>query len=133
MLSNQLRRLQIELEPADHIYVERVEISQQRLEAEPAPTRHASAELLATALVTLVVHHHSVIGMRNFDRGRSGSSSLEASDKLPRRLREIAPHLEYRNEFPVRRQRCRERAERISDSAPFLHGRVTGVSSVNHV
>src|ERR1700737_3837424 len=133
MLSNQLRSLEIELEPADQIYVKRVEISQQRLEAETAPTWHASAELLAPALVALVVHHHSVIGMRYFDRSRSGSGSVEASDELSRRLREIAPHLEDRNKLPVRRQRCLERAERVSDAAPFLHGRVAGISPVNYV
>src|ERR1700737_648844 len=57
ILSNQLRRLEIELESADQIYVKRVEISQQRLEPEPAPTWHAAAELLPSALRPLVVPH----------------------------------------------------------------------------
>src|SRR2546423_5029784 len=133
MLSNQLRRLQVELEPADQIDVECVEIGEQRLEAEPAPTRHASTELFAAPLVALVVHDDSVVGMRHFDRSCSRSSSLEGSDKLARRVREIAPHFEDRHELPIRRQRCLERTERVSDAPPLLHRCVAGVTPVNHI
>jgi hypothetical protein len=84
MLADQLRRLQIQLESADEIDVQRVEIRQQWLESEPAPAWDAATQVLAAALGALIMDRDSIVGMRNFDRRGAGRGALQSSYELAR-------------------------------------------------
>src|SRR5688572_2261032 len=76
---------------------------------------------------------HTIVRMRYFDQSCVRRSALETGHEVPGGLREIAPDLEDRDEFPVPRKRCVERAERVADPAPFLYRRVARVATVDHV
>src|SRR6476619_4512608 len=70
VLPNQLRSLELELEPADHVDVERIEIGEQWLEAEPVPRRHPTGQSLAATLVAVVAQLHTIVRIRNGNRRR---------------------------------------------------------------
>ena len=84
MLPYELRRFEIELEPADEIDVERVETGEQRLESEPMPARDASAQHFTAALVALVIEYDAVVGIWHLDRRRSGSYVIQMRDEITR-------------------------------------------------
>ena len=77
VLANQLRGLEVELEPADEVDVERVEIRQQWLQSEPLPAGNASGQSLTSRFVALVIQGDAVVGIRHFDGSCSRSRSLE--------------------------------------------------------
>src|SRR6186997_3437963 len=133
VLANQLCGLEIELEAADQIDVESVEIGEQRLESEPAPLRHTAAQSLAASLIALIVECDAIVGMRDLDGRRSRRDVLQMRDEISRLRRKVTSNLENGNEFPIGRQRRVERAKRVSDPAPFFNRRVTRVAAVNHV
>ena len=133
VLSNQLRRLEVELEATDQIDVKRVEIGEQRFEPEPMPLRNAPAEHLATPLVALVMQHDAIVGVGDFDWRCSRRDAIQMRYEGARRVGEVAPNFEDGNEFPVGGERRVERTERVGDPAPLLHWRITWVATMNHV
>src|SRR4030095_2425386 len=54
VVANQLHGLELELEPTDHVDVQRINIGEQRLESEPVPWRHAGRETVGAALLAVV-------------------------------------------------------------------------------
>src|SRR3990170_7293913 len=133
MLPHELRGLEIELEAADQIDVQRVQIREQRLETEPAPPRNAAGQPLASALSALVVERDTIVGVRDFDRRGARRRAVQLRYELARRVGEVRPDFEDRHQLPVVRQRRIERLECVSDSAPLLYRRVTRVAAVDDV
>ena len=70
VLPDQLRRLELELEAADQVDVQRIEIAEQRLESEPVPRRHAAGQSLAASLVAVVAQLDAIVRVRHRDRRR---------------------------------------------------------------
>src|SRR6266404_5256623 len=133
VLPDELRSFKIELEAADQVDVERVQIGQQRFQAQPTPGRDTTAQPFTTALVGQVVERHSIVRVRHLDRGGVGRSAVEPRHELARGLREVAAYLEDRDEFPFGRERGVERTQGISDPSPLLDGRIARVTPVNDV
>src|SRR2546423_1342565 len=133
MLSDELCGLEIELEAADEIDVQSVEIGEQGLEAEPVPLRDATSELLAPALITLVIEYDTIIRMRHLYWCGIWSSSIEMGDEITRGIREVAADFQDRDEFPFRRKSGVERTERVRDATPLFDRRIARVATVNHV
>src|SRR6476469_6007551 len=101
VLAYQLRRLEVQLEAADQVDVERIEIAEQRLEPEPAPLRNAARQSLAASRVAQVVEHDAVVWLGNLDRRGVWRGVIHRCDELTRRVGQIAAHLEDRHELPV--------------------------------
>src|SRR6266446_3566519 len=133
VLPDELRSFEIELEAADQVDVERVQIRQQRFQAQPTPGRDTTAQPLATALVGQVVQRYSIVRVRHLDRGGVGRSAIEPRHELAGGLREIAAHLEDGDEFPFGRERGIQRTQGISDPSPLLDRRIVRVTPVNDV
>src|SRR6266550_8134443 len=122
MLSYELCSLEIELEPADQVDVERVQIAKKRFQTQPAPAWDAAAQPLTATFVTQVVQCDAIVLVRHFDRHGVVGNAVESGDELSRRLREITPNFEDRHKFPIGRKRRVERAERVGDATPFFDG-----------
>src|SRR2546423_6609107 len=133
MLSYELGSFEIQLEPADQVDVECVQIAEKRFQTQPAPARDAAAQPLAATLVTQVVQGDAIVLVGHFDRHRVGGSAVESGNELPRRLSEITPNFEDRHKFPIGRKRRVERTERVGDATPFFDGSVARVATVDHV
>src|SRR3954470_11966627 len=133
MLTNQLRGLEIELESADQVDVQRVEICEKRLESQPVPLGNSPAEDLAASLVALVVEHDAIVRVGNLDRTSARGAAVQMRDEIPRRVRQVSAHLQNGNELPFRTECCVECAERVGDSAPLFDRRVARIATVNHV
>src|SRR5258706_11672998 len=133
VLPDELRSFEIQLEAADQVDVEPVQIGQQRFQAQPPPGRYTPAQPFTTALVAQVVERHSIVRVRHLDRGCVGRSAIEPRHELAGGPREIATHLEDRNEFPFGRERGVQRTKGISDPSPLLDRRIARVTPVNDV
>src|SRR5882672_11574663 len=133
VLPDELRGFKIELEAADQVDVERIQIGQQRFQAQPTPGRDTTAQAFATALVAQVVERHPIVRVRDLDRGCVGRGAIEPRHELAGGLREIAAHLEDRDEFPFSWERGVQRTQGISDPSPLLDRRIARVTPVNDV
>src|SRR5450759_1476381 len=133
VLPGQLSSLEVELEAADQIDVERVQVGQEGLQAQPAPFGDTPAQPLAAALVAQVVKRYTIVRVWHLDRRGVRGGPVEIGDELPGGLREVAPDLEDWNELPFRWKRGIERAERVGDAAPFLDRRVSRITSMDDV
>src|SRR5258708_13806984 len=101
VLADELRNLQIELESADEIYVERVEVGQQRFQAQPVPGGHAATQPFAASLVAQVVQRDPIIWMRHLDWSHVRRVAADRGDELARGLCVFAPNLEDWNDLSI--------------------------------
>src|SRR5262245_52213816 len=104
VLPNQLRRVQLELEATDHVDVQRIEIGEQRLEAEPVPWRYATGQSLAATLIAVIAQLHAVVLMRYGDGGCVRRGASQRADEAMRFVGEIVAYAHERHDLPVVRQ-----------------------------
>src|SRR4051794_8966596 len=99
MLTNELRRFEVELPSAEKIHVERVEPRglQNRLEPKPVPARHTAGQNFAPSLVGVVAQLDAVVGKRNLDHRRVARDVLQRREKALRSIREITADFYDRN------------------------------------
>ena len=105
VLSYELCRLELELEAADHVDVQRVEIAEQRLEPEPAPRRNATGESLASTLVAVVTQLDAIVRVGHCNRCRIGRDPSQRAEKPACLVDEIVPDAHERDDLPLVRQR----------------------------
>src|SRR5688572_32607039 len=131
--ADELQRFQVELEAADQVDVQRVQVTYQGLQADPCPRRHAAAQHLGPQLVRRVFESDPVVRVRYLDRHRVRRDASQAADELSRVRPEIRADLGEWDDLPGLGQGGVERAEGIGDPAPFLDRLAPRVAAVDHV
>ncbi len=135
MLAEQLRVGEVELQSADEVHVERVEVAQQRREAEPAPARACRRRGLRCAVLRRRRRaRRDCCGygtsMTCASARRAGATAQELA-----RARSPGPRPTFTSGTSSQSSRsaASKRAERVRDAAPLLHGRVPRIAPVDHV